>query len=882
MKTFTVERMRCEHVVNPLGVEVPRPRLSWELCGLRRGLRQAAYRLRAASTGARLAAGEGDIWDSGRVESAQSVLVAYAGSRLRSRQRVCWQVEVWDEIGEVATSAPAFWETGLLQARDWSAQWITYTQGGGTVPVDPAPFFRKEFNLDRPVESARAYVCGLGYHEFHLNGKRVGDAVLHPAFTKYDAKALYTVYDVTALLQSGVNAAGLWLGTGWYNCHSAGAWDFAQAPWRDVVKALAQIEVTFKDGSRQTIASDSAWRWSASPIRFDGLREGETYDAREEQPGWATAGFEALEWKPAIIARPPGGALKAMIMPPCRVIQTTAPVARHEALPGVWVFDLGQNMTGWARLTVTGAAGTRIVLRYAEKLSENGEIDDSNIQSFAKGRPFQTDTYILRGDRAEIYEPRFAYHGFQYVQVTGLPEPPTDHTLQGRVVHTDLETTGRFACSSELLTWIQHAVRWATLGNYHGMPTDCPHREKNGWTGDASLSSDQMLYNFDAASSYTKWLDDFTDCQRPNGAFPGIVPTGGWGYNWGAGPAWDAAYFTLSWNLYLYRGDRGILERHYEGMQRYLSFLAGMASGGIVNFGLGDWCPPEGVEDGHACPAALTNTAYYFSFARQTARVAELLGKRVEAARYAKLAARIRRAFLKTFATPLTGMFTGENQTSMATALFHNLVEPPQTDKVLAALLERVTACHEHLECGILGAKYVMRALTDSGHAELAYRIAMQEDYPSWGLWRKLGATTLWETWDGKASQNHHMFSDVGAWLYYALAGIQPDPAQPGFKHAVIRPNLVGELEWVEAGTHTPYGPLSVEWRREAGGAIFEIVVPANTTATVSLPARNAPTVTEGGRLAAGAVGIRISDAHEAGRAVFEVSAGTYEFICEL
>ena len=307
-----------------------------------------------------------------------------------------------------------------------------------------------------------------------------------------------------------------------------------------------------------------------------------------------------------------------------------------------------------------------------------------------------------------------------------------------------------------------------------------------------------------------------------------------------------------------------------------------MAGGGIVTFGLGDWCPPEGGPDEHKCPAALTNTAYYFAFARQMARVAELLGKRVEAARYAKLAARIRRAFLKTFATPVPGMFMGENQTSMAAALFHELVEPPQTDKVVAALLERVAACHEHLECGILGAKFVMRALTDSGHVGLAYRIATQEDYPSWGLWRKRGATTLWEAWDGTSSRNHHMFSDIGAWLYYALAGIQPDPAQPGFKHAVIRPNLVGDLTWVDAGTHTPYGPLSVEWRCEAGRAAFEIVVPPNTTATVSLPARDSSAVTEGGRPAVGAEGVRLSEAHEAGRAVFEVVAGTYEFICEL
>ncbi len=882
MNTFAIERMRCEHAVNPLGVETQQPRLSWELSGTRRGLGQTAYRLRVASSAARLAAGDGDIWDSGRVESAQSVLVPYAGSKLRSRQRVCWQVEVWDNSGNSALSVPACWEMGLLQERDWSARWITYKlDGPPKAKVDPSPFFRNEFRLDRPVASARAYVCGLGFHEFHLNGQRVGDAVLHPAFTRYDLRALYTVYDVTALLQSGVNAVGIWLGSGWYNCHSS-AWEFAQAPWRDVVKALAQIEVTFTDGSRQTIASDSAWRWSASPIRFDGLRSGEVYDAREEQPGWDTAGFDARAWKPVVLARPPGGPLRAMIMPPCRVTQTTTPVARHEPKPGVWVFDLGQNISGWARLNVTGPAGAQVELRYAEKLAANGEIDASNIQRHVKDMPFQIDTYILRGGQNESFESRFAYHGFQYVQVTGLPETPTEHTLQGRVVHTDLESIGHFSCSNELLTWLQHAVRWSTLGNYHGMPTDCPHREKNGWTGDASLSSDQMLYNFDAASSYTKWLDDFTDSQRGSGAFPGMLPTGGHGYNWGAGPAWDAAYFTLPWNLYLYRGDRGILERHYAGMRRYLEFLDKIADGYIVTFGLGDWCPPEGGVGGYKCPAALTNTAYYFSFARQVARVAELLGKRVEAARYAKLAARIRRAFLKTFAIPGSGMFAGENQTSMAAALFHELVDPARRDKVLAALLERVTACHEHLECGILGAKFVMRVLTDSGQAELAYKIATQEDYPSWGLWRKQGATTLWETWDGNFSRNHHMFSDIGAWLYYALAGIQPDAAQPGFKHAVIRPQLVGDLAWVEASTHTPYGILSVAWRREQGRASFDIVVPPNTTATVSLPARHSATVTEGGRPASKSEGVRPSETKEAGRAVYEVEAGSYEFVCEV
>lgn len=869
--------LRCEHLVNPLGIETPAPRLSWRLESDRRGARQMAYRLMAAASPDLLAAGTPNLWDSGRIEADASVLLPYAGQKLHSRQRCWWKVQVWDETGREAVAEPAWWEMGLLRASDWQAQWIAADTPKKYHDIPAAPIFRKTFHLKKRVASARAYVCGLGFHEFYLNGRKVGDMVLHPAFTKYDQRVLYTAHDITPYLTPGDNAAGIMLGSGWYYHHAQDVWNLCAAPWLDECKALAQIEISFEDGSRTMVLSDASWLGATGPIVFDGLRNGEVYDAREEKTGWSAAGYQPADWRPARIARPPGGLLRAQLMPPCRITETIRPVALKEARPGVWIYDLGRNIAGWARLTISGPAGAPVVLRYAEKLGPDGDIDQSNISQFVKTGGFQTDTYILKGAGLETYEARFTYHGFQYVQVTGLPGAADLNMLAGRVVHTDLEQIGSFQCSNELLNRIQQAACAATLGNYHGLPTDCPHREKNGWTGDAQLSAEQVLYNFEPAAAYTKWLDDFVDCQRPSGAFPGIVPTGGWGYNWGAGPAWDSAYLLIPWYLYLYRGDRDILRRHYAGMKKYLAFLATLATDYIIHFGLGDWCPPRAAADAYQAPAELTNTAYYYADACLVARVAALLGKKNEARRLETLAKKIKAAARKKFYDQKTGRLAGHGQTAIACFLYQGLAEPAERETFSRRLLDEVAASREHLDCGILGAKYVLNMLTELERPDAAYRIVNQRDYPGWGCWLEQGATTLWETWDGRGSRNHHMFSDVSAWFYKTLAGILPDPRQPGFKRVIIKPWPVGDLTCATGETRTPYGRLRSAWRKEHGRFVLEVSIPPNSSAVVYLPTAEAAGVLESGRPARTAVGVSFQGI-ERGRASYLIGAGHYRF----
>ena len=639
--------LRCEHLEDPMDIETLAPRLSWRMEAHERGARQAGYRIQVASSRELLEQGAADRWDSGRAASDNSVLVPYEGARLSSRHKCWWRVHVWDEEGDEFVSEPAYWEMGLLRHSDWKAKWVARDLPKEYQFVPAAPLFRRAFALKKTVASARAYVCGLGYHEFYLNGQKVGDAVLQPAFTKYDARVLYTVLDVTEYLVKGDNVAGVMLGTGWYDHHAQGVWNFSTAPWRDECKALVQIEIVFDDGTRTVVVSDASWLYSTGPIVFDCIHGGEIYDAREEKTGWNEAGYEATGWQKVSIARPPGGVLHTQLMPPCRVQETFRPVSVTEVKPGVWIYDVGRNIAGWVRLTVQGKAGTEVVMHFSEKLGADGDIDPSNINVFFEKERFQADSYILKGGGVETYEPRFTYHGFQYVQVTGLEGPATIDMLEVQVVHADLEQIGTFECSNEMLNNIQKAAVAATVGNCHATPTDCPHREKNGWTGDAHLSAEQVLYNLETATAYTKWLDDFVDCQRPSGAFPGIVPTGGWGYNWGAGPAWDSAFILIPWYLYVYRGDLEILRRHYDRMKKYLGFLESMATDYIVKFGLGDWCPPAGTAEERLAPAELTNTAYYYADACIVARIAGLLGKRSDVRRYESLAKRIKTATRK-------------------------------------------------------------------------------------------------------------------------------------------------------------------------------------------------------------------------------------------
>lgn len=871
-----VTDLRCEYLTNPLGIDVIQPRLSWKLESPWRGQRQTAYQILVASEERLLREGKADLWDSGKVASDQSIQVVYAGKPLASRTRCCWKVRVWDRDDKATPfSESAFWEMGLLAPEDWQGKWIS-APGGEDKSPQPAPLFRKAFTLTKRPVNARVYICGLGYYELHLNGTKVGDHVLDPAFTRYDKRALYVSYDVTRQVKKGPNALGVILGNGWFNMHTRCVWDFDKAPWRDRPTVLCQLEITCDDRSKVVIASDATWRVTTGPIVFDSIRNGEKYDARLEKQGWDTADANDAGWPAAQVVTGPKGKLAAQMMPPIKVVKSFRPVKVTEAKPGVYVFDTGQNMAGWMRLRVFGPAGTQVVLRYGERLNADGTLDQKEIAQHVKTGQAQTDTYILKGKGTEIWEPHFMYHGFQYVEVTGLPGKPDLGTLEARVVHTAFDAAGTFECSNELFNRIQQNMLWSYVSNFVGYPTDCPHREKNGWTGDAHLAAETGLYNFDGTAAYTKWLNDLKDEQRPTGELPGIVPTSGWGYQWGNGPAWDSAYVLIPWYLYQYCGDTRILAEHYDRLKLYVDYLTSKAKDHIVAIGLGDWAPAK-----TTTPEKVTSTGYYFRDALIVSQAAALLGKTEDAKKYADLAAAIRDAFNKEFYDPATGLYAGGTQTAMSCALYHGLVPPAEQAKVLGKLLDAIQAKDGHLDAGILGTKYLIDCLTAAGRADVVYGMATKTDYPSWGLWLQQGATTLWEQWDGNASRNHIMYGHIGAWFYEALAGINVDPEAVGFKHIIIKPRLLGDLKWVRAEHESPYGTIKSQWEITGDKFTLRVAVPVNTSATVYVPRRGQKTEAEGPGSLYRADYVKFLRAED-NYLVFEVQSGAYEFASQL
>ena len=868
--------LRCEYLCDPLGIDVAQPRLSWKLRSSRRGRKQTAYQVLVASDRDMLDDDRGDLWDTGKVDSDRSIHIAYAGRPLSSRARCYWKVRVWNEDGDpTAFSNVATWEMGLLEPRDWRAKWIA-APGDHDDAAEPAPYFRKGFILSRRVKQARVYVCGLGYYELHLNGRKVGDHVLDPAFTRYDRRALYVTYDVTDQLKKGGNALGVILGNGWYNMHTRAVWDFDKAPWRDRPVLLCQIEVTLADGSKRTITSDGTWRVSTGPIVFDSIRNGETYDARREIPGWDTADLEDMDWPLARVDSGPKGRLSAQMMPSIKVTKTLKPVKLTEPQPGVYVFDMGQNLAGWVRLKTSGPARVRVAMRYGERLNDDGTVDQREIGQHIKSGPPQTDTYILKGEGTEVWEPRFVYHGFQYVEVTGLPGKADLDTVRARVVHTAFDRAGTFECSNELLNRIQRSTLWSYVSNFHGYPTDCPHREKNGWTGDAHLAAETGLYNFDSAAAYAKWMNDLKDEQRSSGELPGIVPTSGWGYHWGNGPAWDSAYVLIPWYLYQYRGDTRILAEHYERLKRYVDYLTGKAADHIVAIGLGDWAPAKS-----KTPERVTSTGYYYRDALIVSKIAGLLGKADDARTYGDLALRIRDAFNRAFYDEEKGLYEGGTQTALSCALYHGLVPPSEQQKVMSHLVALIEKNDGHLDAGILGTKYLVDCLTADGRADVVYEMATQTTYPSWGRWLEQGATTLWEQWNGEASRNHIMFGHISAWFYQTLAGINVDPESVGFKHIIIKPRLLGDVEWVRAEHESMYGTIESRWEIEGDQFILNVTLPANTTATVYVPSDKETFITEGPDSIHAGDHVRFLRLED-GYVVFATESGEYEFISKL
>ncbi|RYX85100.1 hypothetical protein EON83_07585 [bacterium] len=787
-----------------------------------------------------------------------------------------------DGTWKASKTAPAGWQNANYDDAAWVTAKEVAKVGEGPwgkvsstvqVPAPPAPHFRRTFEVNGKVSRATVYLCGLGYNELSINGRKVGDHMLDPGWTRYDRRSLYVAHDVTSYLKTGANALGVLLGTGHYDDHVLSVWDFENATWRTPPKMLMELRLEYEDGRSQTITSDGSWKASTGPLIFDSISAGETYDARLEKTGWDTPTYNDASWAAPQVVEPVKGFLAAQIAPPVRVTQTITPVKVTQPTPGVFIFDLGQNIAGVPQLRISGPAGAKVVMTCAEKLHDDGTLDAANIDEFVHRRDpsqvFQTDTYILKGTGREVWQPRFTYHGFQYVQVTGFPGTPTIDNLRGLVAHSDFATIGNFECSNPMLNKIQQMSLWSYRNNFHSIPTDCPHREKNGWTGDAHLAAELGLFNFDGAANYEKWLDDIADEQGPNGDFAGIIPTSGWGYN--IGPAWDSAYPLIVWYLYEYRGDKAMIEKHYPRLARYVDYATTRSKDGIIEYGLGDWLPAK-----TQTPAAVTSTAYYYVDSMLIAKMAQMLGKTDDAKKYSDQAARIKTAFNAKFFNPQTGQYANGSLTALSCAVYQGLVEPQYKAKVIDNLVAEVKKQGYHMDVGILGAKYLLTVLADNGHADVAYQILQQKTFPSYGNWIERGATTLWEEWNGNQSRNHVMFGDVSAWFYKYLAGI--NYAAPGFQKIVIKPHVLGDLTYARGTYDSASGRIVSHWKKSATGLQLDVTIPANTTAMIYVPATDQSKVTEGGKAIAKSTGLQWVK-QEDGYAVFAANAGSYRFV---
>ena len=711
---------------------------------------------------------------------------------------------------------------------NWQAKWIGMPDNillEWRSQVQPAPYLRKVFNYDVNSKDCRLYISGLGYYELYLNGRRVRDHVLDPVVTHYDRRTRYVVYDVTEYLMPGKNVIGVILGNGWYNCHTADVWHFDKASWRDYPKLLLQLECD----SGTTLISDKSWSISSGPIVFDGLRNGEKYDARLELGDWLSPEYDDSQWKNAAVVNPPGGILCEQTMPPCKVMGQIFPIKEWDSDKGERVYDFGQNFTGWVKLTVSGASGTELTIRYSELIKDN-ELDQSNINIYILEGDTQTDHYILKGAEQENYEPRFTYHGFRYLSIKGNAQILK---IEGQVVHTSFSKIGKINSSNEILNSLQKATVWSYSSNFTGIPTDCPHREKNGWTGDAQLAVETGLFNFSSGTAYKQWLENFRDIQRPSGQLPGIIPSSGWGFNWGSGPAWDSAFIVIAWNVYIFTGDISVITENYERMKLYVDYCSSMAENNLVSFGLGDWCR---VDKARAVSSELTSTAYFYLDTMTISKMADLQGNSHDCKKYASLAMSIRSEFNRKFYQG-NGVYDNGEMTALAAALYFNLAEDSEKSQIAAQLAKLVIGNNYKADFGILGAKYIPRVLADYGYIDDAFELITQTEFPGWGHWIKQGATTLWENWDGSGSQNHIAFGDISAWAYQYLGGITPSEKYPGFAGYDIKTFFPNKLEHFFASYDSPHGTIASEWHRNDINVIdLELITPKTSTARLQLP----------------------------------------------
>ena len=945
---LTVSQLETNATEQPLGIDDRNPRFTWLLQSNQRGISQTAFRVIVASQRDLAHQGKGDVWDSKRVSSSDAFVV-YSGPALKSRTRYYWSVRVWANGAIPARwSTPSWFETALLNTDEWRGQWIAGPQRSGPVsqaegiddddlvrragefcrPVSwltsgfaaqrfkndqgqcrelrPTPMLRKSFQLTKPVAKARVYSSGLAYNNLTINGKATSDSVLDPAFTNYSKTVLYTTHDVTASLRQGENVLAAELGSGQFDA-SARSWDWGweKAEWRMTPALKLDLYITFTDGSEQLVSTDSSWRVSvAGPTRYDSYYLGETYDARREIAGWNRPGFNDGSWSVVRVVDGPTGILRAQTQEPIRIVNVVPPGTRSTPEPGIVVYDIGQNLTGWVEIKVNAPASTAVEIFYSEKLDKSGKATTAG-NDLVFGQ-LQTDYYIVKGSGNELWTPRFSYKGFQYVQLSGPNGQPLPNNVSASVerVHqarTSLRGTSGFNTDSKIINRIHDNTAWAIQNNIHGIITDTPVYEKNGWTGDAQLTAGAASTLFDTERLYTKMFQDMVDAQTEQGEVSLLSPSNkNYGYAGkpffkptdccGATPAWDAFWFIIPWESHRRYGDVAALEKTYPSMQKYLDNWIpqwtnrdGDSFSYTLTSGLGDWVAPQGVPTLNA----LVSTAYYAHLTEITANVARVLGKKQDAERYNDLFNRIRNDFNARFLSDKDIYREKDSDSFVQTAqilpLAFGLVPESKRSTIAARLADDIMKNRGgHAYVGVLGARYVLPVLSETGHHDVALTVATQTAEPSWGYWIDIAKfTALGESWPADTrSRNHHFFGSIVQWFYEDLAGIRP--LEPGFKRIEFKPQIPhSALNRVSAYYESVRGRVVVNWRRTATGLQVDIGVPPNATGRVYLPVTNLKTVTEigSGKVIAAdkAPSVKFIGT-EGDRAVYDIGSGLYQF----
>ncbi|MFD1819247.1 alpha-L-rhamnosidase [Pseudarcicella hirudinis] len=877
----SLQNLLLENQTNPIGLDTRDPRFSWSLQTDKRNVKQTAYEILVSTA----ANGKTPVWQTGKVNSDQSVHILYAGKSLESGKRYFWKVRVWDNQGNVsAWSEPAFWQMALLNKSDWKAQWIEAGFKEDTIKR-PAHLLRKAFSAAKKITSATAYITAHGMYEAHINGQRVGDAYLTPGWTSYNKRLQYQVYDVTNLLKTGKNAIGVTLGNGWYR--STIGFVGRSNYYGKKLGLLLQLDITYSDGSKESIVSDGTWKASTGPILSSEIYFGEVYDARAFKSDWATGSFNDQQWSGVEVKDYAKDVLIATYNEPVRKHEVFKPVKIFSTPKGEKVIDFGQNLVGWVVLKANGKAGDKIVLSHAEVLDKFGNFYTDNLRT-ADSR----NTYILSGGKQETFEPHFTWQGFRYLKVEGIDGDLNPDNFTAVTLYSDMKPTGTFTSSNALINQLQKNIQWGQKGNFLDVPTDCPQRdERLGWTGDAQAFSRTAAFNFGANSFFAKWLKDVAADQLPNGAVPAVIPNILGPFAGGSG--WSDVATIAPWNMYLAYGDKRILEDQYPSMKAWVNYIKEQSKNDLWNSGhhFGDWLfyRPGDDNDGRSAVTDkfLIAQCFYAFSTELLIKTAKVLNKPEDVAQYSDLLKKIKEAFLKEYLTP-NGRLVSSSQTAYVLALNFDMLPEGMREQAVQRLVENVKSYGNHLTTGFLGTPYLCHVLTRFGRTDIAYKLLLQETYPSWLYPVKMGATTIWERWDGikpdstfqnvgMNSFNHYAYGAIGDWMYRVMAGIDTKESGVGYKEIVIKPHLGGNFSNAAADLQTYYGTVVSHWKVENKQLQFETTIPPNTSATIYIPASGVEDVKENGKSLAEVADIKVVG-KEGDYVVVNVGSGKYQF----